>query len=61
MNTATLLREAMHQLEAAHAEAVIEYGALSQQATDIADAVWYMRDWMQRYFDDSTRQRPAPP
>lgn len=37
MNTATLLRQCIHQLEAAHAEAVMEYGALSQQASDIAE------------------------
>lgn len=49
MNTATLLRQCIHQLEAAHTEAVIEYGALSQQASDIADAVWFMRDWLTRY------------
>lgn len=49
MNTATLLRQAMHQLEAAHQEAVLEYGALSQQCDDIADAVWFMRDWLGRY------------
>lgn len=49
MNTATLLRQAMHQLEAAHAEAVMEYGAMSEQADAVADAVWFLRDWMTRY------------
>jgi hypothetical protein len=49
MNTTTLLRECMHQLEAAHAEAVMEYGALSEQADQIADAVFWMREWMARY------------
>lgn len=53
MNTATLLREAMHQLKAAHAEAVLEYGALSEQADAIADAVFWMSEWMQRYFKDA--------
>lgn len=51
MNTATLLRQAMHQLEAAHAEAVMEYGAMSEHASMLADAIWFMRDWMQRYFE----------
>lgn len=50
MNTSTLLRQAMHELEAAHQEAVMEYGALSEQTCEIADAVWWMRDWMTRYF-----------
>lgn len=61
MNTATLLRQAMHQLEAAHVEAVMEYGAISEQTDAIADAVWFMRDWMTRYCQSHARQRSAPP
>lgn len=57
MNTATLLREAMHQLKAAHVEATHEYGALSKQADEIADAVFWMREWMARYFHDSDDAR----
>ena len=51
MSTSTLLRQCLHELEAAHAEAVMEYGAGSRQADDIGDALWWLRDWMTRYLE----------
>ena len=49
MNTSTLLRQAMHEMEAAYEEAVMEYGQGSKQAELIADGVMLLRDWLRHY------------
>jgi hypothetical protein len=49
MNTSTLLRQAIHTLEAAHEEAQQEYGYDSVQAELVAEACIWLRDWMRHY------------
>ena len=49
MSTSTLLRQCMHELEAAYDQAMAEHGHDSAQAKLIADAVTWMRDWMRSY------------
>ena len=44
MNTSTLLRHTIHDLEAAYDEACMEYGRGSRQAELVCDALTWMRD-----------------
>ena len=58
MHTSTLLRQAMHELEAAMEEAVLEYGPRSPQVLLISDALVWMRDWMRHYIAAAQRDQP---
>jgi len=49
VNTATLIRQALHMLEAAAEEAEHEYGRDSQQAELVSDATIWLRDWHRHY------------
>ena len=49
MNTSTILRQCMHELQSAYDEACMEYGRGSKQADLIADALTFMRDWLRHY------------
>lgn len=59
MNTATILRQVMHELRAAYEEARMEYGAGSVQAEHIADALAWMSAWFDVYVNVDTASRPA--
>jgi hypothetical protein len=49
MSTSTLLRQAVYELEAALDAAAHEYGPDSNEATLVADALDWMRNWMRHY------------
>jgi len=49
MGTSTILRQALHELHAAHDRAVQEYGATSEQAVMLAEALAWMVEWTDRY------------
>jgi hypothetical protein len=49
MSTSTLLRQAIYELEAALDVAAHEYGPDSNEATLVADALDFLRNWMRHY------------
>lgn len=68
MSTSLLLRQAVHELEAALDAAAEEYGPESVEVQRISDAVIVMRDFVRDYMrarqssnhdDDDTTQEPA--
>jgi len=49
VSTSRLLRQAIHELEAALDAAAREYGRDSPQAAFVSDALSFMQNWMRHY------------
>jgi hypothetical protein len=56
MTTSSLLRQAVHELEAALDAAALEYGTHSNEVQQISDAVVVMHDFMRHYQAARVRQ-----
>ena len=60
MSIGVLLRNVMHELNAAYECACEEYGEDSDRAQMLSDAIIFMRGWMRRYSGSHGKYSETP-